>query len=406
MTTVLVSGAGVAGPVLAYWLRRCGFATTVVERRPALGFGDGGHPVDLFGPAVEIIERMGLLDAVQAARTRTRTLSLVRPGHRTVDVDLSALVAGVSSRHVEIFRGDLVRILYEATRDEVEYVFGDTIAGLTDTGNGVEVTFASGVPRTFDLVVGADGLHSGVRRLVFGDVPGHFLGGYLGVFTVPYEIRPARRLLTYLDVDHMVGLYEVGGDGRARTVFMFRSAGELEYDHRDLDRQRHLLRAAFADLGWDVPRLLRCLDDADDFYFDAISQIRLDSWSRGRVTLVGDAGYCPGPAVGGGTSLAVVGAYVLAAELAAAGGDHVTGFPAYERAMAETVRQSHTVGPAVLRTLVPGSRTQVRAMPQLLRVLTRLPPPLRRWLISFGGGPARMLDGVVLKNPTTSGQPG
>jgi 2-polyprenyl-6-methoxyphenol hydroxylase-like FAD-dependent oxidoreductase len=134
---------------------------------------------------------------------------------------------------------------------------------------------------------------------------------------------------------------------------MFRSAGELEYDHRDLDRQRHLLRAAFADLGWDVPRLLRCLDDADDFYFDAISQIRLDSWSRGRVTLVGDAGYCPGPAVGGGTSLAVVGAYVLAAELAAAGGDHVTGFPAYERAMAETVRQSHTVGPAVLRTLVP-----------------------------------------------------
>src|SRR3954467_10744552 len=120
----------------------------------------------------------------------------MRDQHRTVDVDLSALVAGVSSRHVEIFRGDLVRILYEATRDEVEYVFGDTIAGLTDTGNGVEVTFASGVPRTFALVVGADGLHSGARRLVFGDVPGHFLGGYRGVFTVPCESRPARLLLS------------------------------------------------------------------------------------------------------------------------------------------------------------------------------------------------------------------
>ncbi|PRY43240.1 hypothetical protein LY71_117100 [Geodermatophilus tzadiensis] len=145
-----------------------------------------------------------------------------------------------------------------------------------------------------------------------------------------------------------------------------------------------------------MPRLLRALPDAEDFYFDAISQIRMGTWSRGRVTLVGDAGYCPGPAVGGGTSLAVVGAHLLAATVAEAGRDPAAGFAAYERAMAEPVRQSRRVGPAVLRTLVPGSRAQVWLTPRVLQTLTSLPGPLRRRLTAYGGGPARMLGAVVL----------
>src|SRR3712207_294709 len=186
MTTVLVPGAGVAGPTLAWWLRRRGLTPTVVELRPELRAGDGGHAVDLFGPAVEVVARMGLGDAVAAARTRTTTLSYVRPGRRPVEVDVATLAAGVSSRHVEILRGDLVSLLAAATRD-VEYVFGDEVTDLTDSGTGVEVTFASGRQRVFDLVVGADGLHSGIRRRVFGEVPELFLGGYLGVFTLPFE---------------------------------------------------------------------------------------------------------------------------------------------------------------------------------------------------------------------------
>jgi 2-polyprenyl-6-methoxyphenol hydroxylase-like FAD-dependent oxidoreductase len=398
VVAVLVSGAGVAGPVVAFWLRRLGLQPTVVELRPALHFGDGGHAVDLFGPAVEIIDRMGVGDAVRAARTRTVTLSLVRPGRHTVDVDVSALVTGISDQHVEIIRGDLVRILYGATRDDVEYLFGDSVTALTVTGDGVDVTFASGAARRFDLVVGADGLHSGIRALTFGDVPGHFLGGYLGVCTVPIESRLGGRMLALNAVGRTVGLYEVGDEGRARAIFMFRSSHELPFDHRDLNRQRQLLRAAFGDLGWEVPRLLAAADDADDFYFDAISQIRMDSWSRGRVTLLGDAGYCPGPAVGGGTSLAVVGGYVLATELAAAGGDPLAGFAGYERAMAEPVRQSRTIGPSVLRALVPAHRAEVLLMPHVLRVLTRLPRPLRRLLTSYGGGPAKMLDAVALRD--------
>jgi 2-polyprenyl-6-methoxyphenol hydroxylase-like FAD-dependent oxidoreductase len=212
---------------------------------------------------------------------------------------------------------------------------------------------------------------------------------------VPWEPLGGRAL-AFADVGRSVGLYGVGDGSRARAVFLFRSDRELSVDHRDLPRQRELLQGAFGDLGWEVPRLLRALPDAEDFYLDAISQVRLDSWSRGRVTLVGDAGYCPGPAVGGGTSLAVVGAHVLAARVAAAGGDPVAGFAAYERAMAEPVRQSRRIGPAVLRTLVPRSRAQVRLTPLVLRALASLPGPVRRRLTSYGGGPARMLDAVPL----------
>jgi 2-polyprenyl-6-methoxyphenol hydroxylase-like FAD-dependent oxidoreductase len=397
MTTVLISGAGVAGPTLAYWLSRRGMTATVVERLSALRAGDGGHAVDLFGPAVEVVARMGLLDAVQAARTRTTTLSFVRPGRRPVEVNVSALTAGITDRHVEILRGVLASLLYTSARDDVEYVFDDEVAALRDTGRGVDVTFASGTQRSFDVVVGADGLHSGVRRLAFGEVPTVFLGGYFAVFSLAWP-GLGDRMLGINEVDRSVGVYGVGTGDQARAVLLFRTPGELPVDHRDGAAQRQLVREAYGSLGWEVSRLLRAMDDAEDFYLDAISQIRMPSWSRGRVTLVGDAGYCPGPAVGGGTSLAVVGAYVLAAELAAAGGDPATAFPAYERAMAEPVRQSRRIGPAVLRTLVPRSRAQVRLIPVVLRALSQLPLPVQRRLTAYGGGPAKMLNSVDLQD--------
>ena len=168
-TDVLVSGASVAGPTLAYWLRRYGFRPTVVERTPELRAGWGGHAVDLFGPAVDVTERMGLLPQVLEARTRTDVISFERPGREPVEVDMSRLVAGISRRHVEVMRGELAALLYEATRHDVEYVFRDSIRTLHQDGDGVEVTFERAPPRRFDLVVGADGLHSLVRRLCFGD---------------------------------------------------------------------------------------------------------------------------------------------------------------------------------------------------------------------------------------------
>jgi 2-polyprenyl-6-methoxyphenol hydroxylase-like FAD-dependent oxidoreductase len=397
---VLISGASIAGPTLAWWLCRHGFTPMVVEQTPALRAGLGGHAVDLFGPAVDVAEWMGILPEVLAARTRTERVTLERPGRSPVEVDLGQLTAGISERHVEIMRGELTSILHQATRDDVEYRFGDSIRTLDQDGDGVEVSFEHGPPRRFGLVVGADGLHSGVRRLVFGEEARfrHYLGGYLGVFSLPNYRGLDGGMVAYSAPGKTAAMYPVRQTGQARALFLFRRAEELHYDHRDLDQQRRLLREVFAEQAWELPRLLSELEHADDFYFDSISQIRMDRWSAGRVTLVGDAGYSPGPAVGGGTALAVVGAYVLAGELRAAGGDPATAFRRYETELGEVVRRFRTIGPTVMKTLIPRTPLQVWLTTQVLRLVPRLPATLQRRLSSFQGRPARALQAITLKD--------
>lgn len=398
---VLISGASVAGPVLAYWLARFGFQPTVAERTEELRFGSGGHAVDLFGPALKIIEWMGALPQVRDARTRNEIISFLRPGHPPVDVPAELMSEGVSEHHVEIMRGELAKIAYETGPQDVEYLFGNSISALEQTEQGVEVTFRQGAARTFDLVVGADGLHSITRQLVFGEEHQflNFLGGYLAVFTAPNYLDLHNQMLGYGEVGRTAAIYPVLQSGQARVLLLWRTPQLHDYDRHDLAAQRRLINNMFAGAGWEVPRLLEELETADDLYLDSISTIVMDSWTRGRATLVGDAGYSPGPAVGGGTSLAVVGAYVLASELAAAGGDYARGLAAYEKALLPAVRQSQRIGPAVLKTLIPGSRPQLWAMAQAMRLLPRLPRPARRRLTSFGGGPAAMLEAVDLRDP-------
>jgi 2-polyprenyl-6-methoxyphenol hydroxylase-like FAD-dependent oxidoreductase len=399
-TDVLISGASVAGPTLAYWLRRYGFTPTVVDQTPALRAGQGGHAVDLLGRSVDVAEWMGILPKVLAARTRTERTTLERPGKAPIEADVSRFLEEISERHVEIMRGELTSILYEATREDVEYLFGDSIGTLDQDGDGVEVKFEHGRPRRFGIVVGADGLHSNVRGLVFGEEAQfrHYLGGYLGVFSLPNYRRLEGRMVSYRAPGKLAAMYPVRQTGQARALLLFRAAEELQYDHRDLDQQRRLLREAFAGEAWEVPRLLSELEHANDFYFDSISQIRMQSWSRGRVTLVGDAGYCPGPVVGGGTALAVIGAYVLAGELTAAGGNPATAFPIYERELSELVRRSRTLGPTAMRTLIPATRLHVWLATQAVRLFPRLPLTLQRRLASLQVGPARALQAVTLKS--------
>ncbi|MEU4620817.1 FAD-dependent monooxygenase [Actinoplanes sp. NPDC023801] len=392
----LISGAGIAGPVLAYWLCRNGWQVTVVDRATDMRAGDGGHAVDLFGPAVEVIERMGLLDRVTGARTANDTITLFREGRRPITVATADLAGGISGRHVEIMRGTLAGFLHEATLDDVDYRFGTVIDRL-DAGRA---TLSDGTTIEADLIVGADGLHSGVRRLVFGAERDHrrFLGAYLGVYTLPDVLGAGPTVAAFTAPGLAATVYPTRTEGLSRALFLARTPEEIPHDRRDPRAQKRLLRELVGDaLGPRVATVLEHAGAAGDFYLDDISQIRMDTWSRGPVTLVGDAGYGPGPAVGGGTSLAAAGAYVLAARLRDV---TVAGIPTalreYEDALAAPVRNSRRIGPAVLNAIVPRSRSQVWATAQVMRLLPHLPAAVRDRLTAFGGGPAAMLDGLTL----------
>ncbi|WP_045747413.1 FAD-dependent monooxygenase [Actinoplanes rectilineatus] len=334
MKTVLISGAGVAGPALAYWLHHHGFRPTVVERAPSLRAG--GHAVDVRGTALDVIDRMGLTGPLRDARTEMRGMSMLdADGVEIMRSTEMALSSGrLDSDDVEVLREDLSGMLADLTRPYTRYLFGDSVTALEQGDDDVRVTFGHAAPETFDLVVGADGLHSTVRRLAFGPEERylHHLGAYVGVFTAPNFLGLDRWQVWLRTANVGYGIYSARGNTEIRANLGFES-GPLDYDRHDVDAQRTLVEQQLTGVGWETPRLLAAMWQADDFYFDAMAQTRMDRWSAGRVTLLGDAGYCPSPLSGQGTSLALVGAYVLADALARAGGDHRAGFARYEQRM-------------------------------------------------------------------------
>ncbi|MFJ9419264.1 FAD-dependent monooxygenase [Streptomyces sp. NPDC101227] len=331
MQTVLISGGGIAGPVLAYWLRRHGFGATVVERAP--GPRPGGQAVDVRGVALDVVERTGLLERARSVRTRMRGMSILGPDGQEVDRSTEATFSSgrLDSDDIELLREDLVRMVHEHTRADVEYLFGNSITALDERETGVRVDFAHGASRTFDLVVGADGLHSTVRRLAFGPEERftHHLGSYLSVFSADNFLALDDWQMWLRDGDAGFGIMPVRDNTELRIAFGFES-GPLAHDPGAL---RQFVADKLASLRWNGTRLAKAALEAPDFYCDAMAQIRLDNWSRGRVTLLGDAGYCPSPLSGQGTSLALVGAYVLADRLARAHGEHRAAYADYDRRM-------------------------------------------------------------------------
>ncbi|MBX7434012.1 FAD-dependent monooxygenase [Mycobacterium sp. Y57] len=314
--TVLISGAGIAGPALGYWLNRNGFRVIIVEIAP--GIRPGGQTVDLRGLGGDVVERMGLIDEMRALSLDQRGAAWVRSdGSRRAEMPVTAFGGNGPVSKLEILRGDLVQVLYEATRGDVDYRFDTAITALDEQEDAVVATLTDGSKVTADLVVGADGPHSAVRRLVFGPEEQFVkpIGGYNAWFSAPDTVGLDGWYLLYQAPGGLNASMRPSHDPAIAKAGLAFQSEPLTYDRRDLDEQRQILVERFAGAGWHCDALLAAAQEADDFYFDAFAQVHMPSWSAGRVALVGDAGYCASPLSGMGTSLALVGTYVLAGEL-------------------------------------------------------------------------------------------
>lgn len=342
---VLISGGGIAGPSLAYWLTRQGHTVTIIEQAGELR--TGGQAVDFRGPALTVLEKMGLLEKVRAGATRMGALALVDGRGKEV----ARLPAEVVSGEIEIHWGTFVRILHEAVHDDVSYRFGVRITAINDDGQRVEATFSDGSTGNYDLVIGADGLHSGIRRLVFGPEEQYVthLGQCFGFFDIDNRLRMDHCGMAYIDSGRTVALQAIDPDQPARAS-LFLNDPQVHFDYRDTEANKRLFAQRFAGMGWEVPHILAGLAEAPVVYFDSIAQVHLDSYARGRVCLTGDATWCASPRSGMGTTLAMVGAYVLANELHSAAGDYAATFGRYQQLMAPYVARCQKVALDALKT--------------------------------------------------------
>ena len=297
---VLISGAGIAELTVAYWLRRYGFTPTIVERAPSLL--TGGYKIDVRGTALQVLRRMHIHDAVVAASTDMQGALLVDRDGKVINRMSGDAFGHRESEDVEIVRGTLCHILMD-TISNAEVIFGNSIQTISQKSDSVQVEFYKNKPRDFDLVIGADGLHSNVRGLVFGDKSRctRELGLYLCVYTVPNYLKLDRLEVQYSELGRVAAIWSSRGDTNAKACFGF-AAPSIHVDLRDRAQQQQVLTNVYEGIGWEIPKLLEMMSSAPDFYFDAAAQICMDHWSQGRVVLVGDAGYCASPMSGQGTS--------------------------------------------------------------------------------------------------------
>ncbi|HTZ12750.1 MAG TPA: FAD-binding domain [Mycobacterium sp.] len=323
---IAISGAGVAGAALAYWLHRTGHTPTLIEQAPE--FRTGGYMIDFWGVGYRVAKRMGIEDAIRDAGYQIEWLrSVGSRGEIKADVDVDVFRRLIGEDFTSLPRGDLAAAIYTTIDDKVETIFGDSIATVDEHGDGVRLTFENSTPREFDLLVGADGLHSNVRSLVFG--PARDFERYLGCKVAAgvvdgYRPRDELVYVTYGAPGRQLARFALR-DNRTMFLFIFRAEHDLVHA-----TPKEQLSNEFSDVGWECQDFLAALDKVDDLYFDVVSQIRMANWSRGRVLLIGDAAGCISLLGGEGTGLAITEAYVLAGELARAGADYRRAFEAYQ----------------------------------------------------------------------------
>ena len=357
---VLVSGASFAGLSTAYWMNKMGYKVTVVEIGNSLKMG--GTPVNIRGNTIDIVKRMGIYEQIRSNRLNLELWEFKNAEDVTEGaMELRKEGEPVPEDDYEIERDVLLNMIFDLVKTDVEFIFSDGITALNETKDEVAVTFKNGPARSFDLVFGCDGIHSSVRRIWFGHEHEyiHFLQQYFSITIVNKSLirQNTAQMFNVPDKAVMLNAYNHKTD----IVLCFRSEQEIPYDYRDEEQQRKIIAEQFEGMGWRTAELLNEVRESKTFYFDKLCQVKMPSWTKGRVALVGDAGYCASPAAGMGGSLAIDGAAALAdafqnnkGDFELAFRDYNTGFrPFIEGVQAEAVR----VG---LESLVPRTEEAIR----------------------------------------------
>ena len=355
--TVLISGAGIGGPTLTFWLKAAGFEPTLIEHAATLR--TGGYVVDFWGLGYDIAERMGLAGQIDRVGYHIREMRIVDDrGERVTGFGTKILQELTGGRFVTLGRSDMSRLLFEKIKGTTEVIFDEEIIGLQAYADHMQVQFRHAGERRFDLVIGADGLHSNVRRLVFG--PQDRFEKQLGYVVAAFEARGYRPrdedvYLIYGEPGRMLGRFALHDD---RTLFLFVFAADIDTAGAmlDLPAQKAMLRGKFGDGKWECQHILEALDRTQDLYFDRVSQIKMKSWSKGRVALIGDAAFCVSLMAGQGSALAMTAAYVLAGELAKAGDRHEEAFGNYERLLRAYIGSKQKVAERFASAFAPKTR--------------------------------------------------
>lgn len=371
---ILISGASVAGNTAAFWLSTLGFDVTVVEKWP--DFRKGGQNMDVRDVGRDVLRRMGLDETALRHGTKEEgTAWIDHKGEVVAEFVTEELGADGPTAELEILRGDLSELIYDATKARCDFRFDDRIAEIEDREATVEVKFASGRSAEFDAVIIAEGVGSATRELVFpGENDPRWMDLTIAYFTIPRAPDDDRMWRWYNATHGRSVSLRPDNHGTARAMLSIRKPNEGEQD-LDEQTQRAYLKDQFKDAGWKADRVLAGLETTDDFYFDVLRQVRLDTWSKGRVALLGDAAWCATPMAGIGATLAITGAYVLAQEMARHG-DPVTAFSAYERMMRPMVEDGQGVPKIGIKMMNPETSLGIKFLHTALHLAST--PPVKK----------------------------
>ena len=367
---ILIVGSGIAGPTLAYWLQRYGFEPTLVERAPALR--RGGYVVDFWGVGYDVAEKMGLLPTLKELSLGVDDIRLVNGrGERSGGFGGDVIRSALGDRYLSLLRSDLSRTIYDSLEGKVRTIFGDTVARLEQRDESVLIEFQRAPAEEFDLVIGAGGLHSRVRNLVFG--PDRLFEKYLGYYaasfaTDDYPHQDPEAFVSFAAPGRQITRYTLR-NGHTVFLFVFSSASKLDIGPHDVDTQKDILTREFGIDEWECPDILQRLKRASELYFDPVSQIKMETWSQERATLVGDSCSCPSLLAGQGSSLAMAGAYILAGELMRARGRHQIAFSNYERHFHPVMDEKQRAAEKFAGSFVPKTKAGIFVRNQVTRLM-------------------------------------